>query len=298
MRLFTLLGVVIMLFSFFAVIPTGYTGILATFGKVEDTTMDAGLNFKLPWQDVITMDNRAQKVSYMDSAFSSDIQQVDVTYSINYNIDKTTAMNLYRNVGTGYLDTIILPRMTENLKAVFSKYTADRLVSERESLSAAIESLMRLDMKEYGITIIAINIENVDFTNAYTNAVESKQVAAQRKLQAETEQAQITMEAQAKAKRDVIEAEAKAQKDEINAKVEANIKKVQADADEYAALKASDAEKYTKENEAEANEKLSKSITNALIQYVQVQQWDGQMPDVMTGTSMSILDIAKFSGQE
>ena len=103
-----------------AVVPTGYTGILTTFGRVADYTLDAGFHFKSPFQQVTLMDNREQKTAFTTMAFSSDIQQVDVQGSINYNINKQTAMNLFKDVGVGYYNTLVNPRMQENLKAVFS----------------------------------------------------------------------------------------------------------------------------------------------------------------------------------
>ncbi len=39
-------------------VPTGYTGILTTFGRVESKTISAGVNFIAPWQKVVKMDNR------------------------------------------------------------------------------------------------------------------------------------------------------------------------------------------------------------------------------------------------
>ena len=58
-------------------VPTGYTGILTTFGRVEDRTMSAGVHFTAPWQKIVKLDNRTQKVEINTQAFSSDIQQVD-----------------------------------------------------------------------------------------------------------------------------------------------------------------------------------------------------------------------------
>ena len=68
-------------------VPTGYTAIITTFGKVEDYTLEAGFHFKSPFQNVVLMDNRIQKVSFTTQAFSSDIQQVDIAGSINFSID-------------------------------------------------------------------------------------------------------------------------------------------------------------------------------------------------------------------
>lgn len=253
------LGVALIIASCFSSVPTGCTGILITFGRVENTTLDAGFHAKAPWQRVVTMDNRVQKDSRTTSAFSSDIQQVDVAYSVNFNIDKATAMDLYRTVGTGYYQTVVLPRLEENVKSVFSHYTADALVSKRSELSQNVEKRISADMAAHGIHIVSVNIENIDFTDAYTDAVESKQVAAQRKLQAETEQAQQTMEAQAKAERD-----------KISAQAEADIVKIQADSKRYAT-----------EQEAEANKRLADSLTPSLVQYYQAMRWDGVLPKTM-----------------
>ena len=77
---FAALAVLILavLFSSITVVPTGYTGILTTFGRVEDRTISAGAHLILPWQNVVKMDNRTQKVQISTDAFSSDIQQVDL----------------------------------------------------------------------------------------------------------------------------------------------------------------------------------------------------------------------------
>lgn len=266
------LGVLLIFISCFTSVHTGYTGILITFGRVENTTLDAGFHLKAPWQNVVTIDNRVQKDSRTTSAFSSDIQQVDITYSVNFSIDKATAMDLYRTVGVNYYQTIVLPRLEENVKSVFSHYTADALVSKRSELSSAIEQRIRDDMNSRGINIVSVNIENIDFTDAYTDAVEAKQVAAQKKLQAETEQAQQTMEAKAKAERD-----------KISAQAEADIIKIQADSKRYAT-----------EQEAEGNKRLADSLTTVLVQYYQAMQWDGALPKtILSESSVPILDVSQ-----
>lgn len=90
-------------------VPTGYTGILTTFGKVEDVELSSGVHVKSPFQRIVRMDNRTQKAEVKTQTFSSDIQQVDVQMSINYSIDQSTARNLYKTVGKEYYDKIVLP---------------------------------------------------------------------------------------------------------------------------------------------------------------------------------------------
>lgn len=261
-------------------IPTGYTAIVTTLGKVENYTLEAGFHFKSPFQKIILMDNREQKTSFFTQAFSSDIQQVEVTGSINYAINKSTAMTLFKEVGTDYFNKLINPRMLENTKAVFSKYTAENLVSAREELSSLIRESMSKEMSRYGISIISVSIENIDFTDAFTDAVEAKQVAAQKKLQAEIEQEQKTMETQQQAERQKIEAEAKAEVLKVNADAEAYSTRVKAEA------------------EAEANRKIAESLTESLIRFTQVNRWNGELPKFVSGNQADALPVLSLGGLE
>ena len=259
-------------------VQTGYTGIVTTFGKVEDVTLEAGLHFKSPFQKIISMDNREQKNSFTTEAFSSDIQQVNITGSINYAINKSTAMNLFKEVGTDYFNKLVYPRMLEITKGVFSKYTAENLVANRQRLSEAIREGLHEELDQYGINVISVSIENLDFTDAFTDAVEAKQVAAQKKLQAEIEQGQKTMETQQQAERQ-----------RINAEAEANVARINADAEAYALKVRSDAE-------AEANRKIAESLTPDLIRFNAIKSWDGKLPTYMAGegsTTLPILQLAE-----
>ena len=243
-----------------ATVETGYTGIVTTFGKVEDRTMEAGLHLKTPFQRIIAMDNREQKSSFTTEAFSSDIQQVDITGSINYAINKATAMNLFKEVGTDYFNKLVYPRMLEITKGVFSKYTAENLVANRQNLSEAIRDGLYGELTGYGINVISLSIENIDFTDAFTDAVEAKQVAQQNKLKAQTEAEQRVIEANAAAE----------------------VKKVQADAEAYEVLARAEAE-------AEANRKISESLTRDLIDYNYAQNWDGKLPMMMSGSDGAVI---------
>lgn len=257
----------------FTTVPTGHTGVVTTFGRVEEYVLDEGVHFKLPWQNVIKMDNRAQKETVTLQAFSSDIQQVDVVCSINFSVDRETSQNLYRNVGAYYYDTVMSPRFQESIKAVFAKFNAENLVSERANLSTQIGDILSPEMKAYGIEIINVSVEDIDFTDVFTNAVEAKQVAEQSKLQAQIEQEQMVMEAEKMAERVVIEAEA-----------EAEVKKIEADAAAYAVEKAATAE-------AEANRKISQSLTQSLIDYTEIQKWNGELPYIYSGEGGGMLPI-------
>ena len=264
-------------------VPTGYTGILTTFGRVEDNTVSAGAHFIAPWQKIVKLDNRTQKVTIETQAFSSDIQQVDIQLSVNFVIDQNTAQNLYKTVGAEYYENVVFPRILENTKSVFAKYSAEDLVNNRQTLSDEIRVMLADDVSEYGITITNLSVEDIDFTDAFTNAVEQKQVAQQNKLAAETKQAQLTMEQKAAAERQVIDAQAAADVAKIQAEADLEVTKIQADAAEYAGQK-----------EAAKNKAISEWLTPDLIKYYLIQQWDGKLPHyALSGDSSVLLSLAE-----
>ena len=239
------LGIALISISCITSIPTGHTGIVTSFGRVEDYTYEAGIHAKAPWQQVIKMDNRIQKSMVELSCFSSDIQEVATIYTLNYQIEKANAQTIYRTIGKDYYSTVIEPRVQESVKSVIAKYNAESLIASREQLSSEIKAILVEKLAAYNIEVIDASIENLDFSDTYTDAVEAKQVAEQEKLKASIEQEQLNIEASAAAEREVIAAEA-----------EAEVTRIQAEVAQYAG-----------EREAEMNRKLAESLTGELVEY-------------------------------
>lgn len=269
----TVVAIIFIILSCVSYVPTGYTGIVTTFGKVHENTLDAGINFHAPWDNVIKMDNREQRITFQLEAFSKDIQQVAVQGSINYNIDKTTAMNLYRDIGIEYATILINPRIQEDVKIIIAKYTAENLIENRQVMSDSIYELLKNELTNKGINIISLAVENIDFTDAFESAVEAKQVATQEKQKAKTQQEQQTMEEEQKAERARIAAQA-----------QADVQKIEADAEAYAIRAKADAE-------AEANKKLNASLTVDLIEYNKILHWDGKLPTFTGGGTVPIVNF-------
>jgi regulator of protease activity HflC (stomatin/prohibitin superfamily) len=146
-----LVAAALTVFSCVTTVPTGHTGVVTTFGRVENTTLDSGVHFVLPWQNVVKMDNRVQKNTVDMPCFSSDIQEVNLTYTINYQIKKSDAQNIYRTIGVDYYDTVIQPCITESVKVVTARYTAEQLVGKRDDLASAIEGDLTEKLLHYNI---------------------------------------------------------------------------------------------------------------------------------------------------
>lgn len=257
------LTIILLACSCMANVPTGHTGVLTTFGKVENTTFEAGMNFKAPWQEVIMMDNRVQKQTTDLMCFSSDIQEVSMKYSVNYQISSKDAMTIYKTIGIDYYTNIIVPNITESVKTAVAHYNAEALVSGRSELSKVIQDDLTIRLAAYNIIVVSASIEDMDFTDAFTNAVEAKQVAEQNKLKAQTE-----------AEQRIIEANAEAEIRRVNAEADAEAKKIAADAAAYEISAKAEAE-------AAANKQIAESLTKELIEYKYYETWNGELPGVV-----------------
>ena len=188
-----LASAVLIIASCVRTVPTGHTGIVTVFGKVKDQTYEAGVHMCAPWESVVNMDNRNQKASVDLLCFSSDIQEVSVTYTVNYQISKQNAQMIYKEIGISYYDTVITPSIQEAVKSEFAKYTAEELLNNRSKLSTDIRQTLTDELSGYNIVMIDSSIENLDFSDVFTDAVEAKQVAEQKSKQAKIEQEHTEM---------------------------------------------------------------------------------------------------------
>lgn len=297
------LSIVLVFCGCVASVGTGNTGVVTTFGRVENYTLEAGFHLKAPWNSVISMDNRVQKATVQLSCFSSDIQEVAMTYTLNYQIDKTNAQEIYKTIGSDYYKTIIEPNISEAAKVVTAKYTAEQLVQTRTELAIGIEDVLKEALGVYNIKVSSTAIEDLDFTDSFTNAVEAKQVAEQKKKQAIIEQEQARLEAENAKAIAKTQAEAAAEVARIQAEADLAVQQINADAAEYTGRKEAMATLYAlagvngwtvviDENGAGKLYKADGSAisvdeleigTENLIKYYYTQTWNGILPETYVG---------------
>lgn len=255
--------------SSLVMIPTGYTGILTTFGKVnEQRTLDAGPNFIAPWQDVIKMNNQVQKFEKTFKCFTSDLQETSVVVNVSHRINQSSAMKIYKNIGKDYIGIIIDPAVYEIVKNYVGKYNAEDLISSRETVQAEIFTVLSKRLADSNVVLDSFSLIDVDFTDTFTDAVEAKAQAEQNAQKAIIQANQKREEAQVQADIDVINANAAAEKQKL----------------------AADAELYAAQQKAEANRVLNESLTGSLLQYYEIMnvdsKWNGQLPEIMGADSV------------
>lgn len=234
-------------FSSFTIIEPGHTGVVVTLGKVDENVLQEGMHFKVPFvQQIVRIDNRIVKLEVDTEAFSKDLQTVSTTIAINYRVDPQKSYSIYKNIGAKYEDVLVTPAVNEVLKAITAQYTAEESVTNRSFISEGLIKGLNAKLNEIGLYVEDVNIINFDFSEAFINAIEEKQVAQQQLLKAETEkQTAIT-----------------------NAEAEAETIRIKAEA------------------EAEANKKLKESLNEDILKIKFYEKWDGKLPAAMGSDSI------------
>lgn len=185
------------LFGSFGTISAGAKGIKTRFGAVTGKIYDAGLYVKFPFiEQVVSMDVQTQKVETAASAASSDLQDVTSTIAVNYSVDPTQVAKIYQSIGTYFKSRVIDPAIQETVKSSTANFTAEELVTKRETVKEQIQVALTKKLDGFGIKVEALSIINFSFSSSFNQAIEAKVTAEQNALAAKNKLAQVQFEAQ------------------------------------------------------------------------------------------------------
>lgn len=179
--------VLLALWSSVVTIGPGNRGVLMTFGAVHQGVLTPGLHFKLPFmQTVKQMNVQIQKSQTDETAASRDLQNVSTEVAVNWAINPVDAEWVYQHLGdeSELTSKVIAPVVSNAVKAVAAKYNAEDLIESRAKVAAEIQQQIITALNQYKVQVQGVNITNFQFSHVYTEAIEQKQVAQQRALQA------------------------------------------------------------------------------------------------------------------
>lgn len=204
--------IVLSLFGSVRIVKSGEAGIKVRFGKVTDTQLSEGINFKMPLvEKIVKMNVKVQKIEIKTESSSKDLQTIKMKLAVNYKVNRKEAMNLYKEVGKKYEEVILQPAIQESIKASTSKYTAEQLITNRSEVSKTCMTELENKIKKYGLTIDNFDIIDFSFSDEFDKAIEEKQVAEQKVLTAKQELEKEKIEAEKK----IVKAEAEKKANEL-----------------------------------------------------------------------------------
>lgn len=256
--------ILILLFLPIQIIGAGQRGVVFNiFSGVEERIMGEGVNWKIPIVEQVTVfDVRVQKDTSTSSAASRDMQIVTTEVAVNYHLDASKVQWLFQQIGPNYKDRIIMPAVQEAIKANTALYPAEEIITKRPELRTKIYEMLDVRLKPYYITLDAMSITNIDFTEEYNKAIEQKQVAEQNAKKADYDLTRVKLEAQQQLAVKQVEAEAlRLQKEQVTPDL-IQLRQVE-------------------------------------VQMAMAQKWNGVMPvNYMTmGNAMPLIQMPAFSGE-
>lgn len=218
-------------------IDEGERGVVLRAGSVNHVA-EPGLNFKFPIIDsVVRISVQDQKRAYEKVAtYSKDVQLAMILVSVNYKVLPGAVDEVYARYGTEIVARAIDPIVPDRLKKVFGQYQAATVVAERVRLGKEVEDAIKAAVPQDLIQVVSVQIENIDFSDAYEAAIEAaaKAEAAVRQARNELERQKVEAErvvVDAKARADAVRAQAQAEAERIKLAGEAEATAIRAKGD-------------------------------------------------------------------
>ena len=268
-----LIGLTVLGGSWYTV-DQGERGVILRNGAITGTA-DPGLGFKLPIVDtVVDIDIRTRANLYENvMAYSRDQQTAGLNVSVNYRVPADQVLNVYENYGSveNLRSRVLDRKVFDQTKNVFGQFNAVTAIQERARLVADVQMAIQ-NAVQGPIIIESVQIENIDFSDAYENSIEQRMLA-------EVEVQKI----QQNAEREKVQAEIKV----IQAQADADARVAQATAEAKATRLAGDAE-------AEAINAKGRALRDnpSLIELVSAERWNGVLPTTMVpGSAVPFVNV-------
>lgn len=235
-----------------------------------------GLHFKAPFLDsVVEVSTRTVTLPFPDEPFySKDQQSATATVSVTFAANPAAVDKIYTEYGSleNVANRIILPRVKKEFKEVMGQFNAATAIQERERMG--IEVSKAITVNSDVITIQSVQVENIDFSKKYEDAIEDRMMA----------EVGIATETQN------LEKEKKL--------AEIKVTQQQAEADSKFAILKAEADGIKAKGEAEASAITAKgeALKNNpnLIELIKAEQWKGVLPThVLPNGTVPFLDVAK-----
>lgn len=197
-----LIFIIVTIISSFTTVQSGEVGLKVRFGKITNTSISEGINFKIPYiEKLIKVNIKVQKAELAVEGSTKDLQIVNTGVAVNYRIDVNKVTSLYKTVGNNYETVVLIPAVKESIKSAIAQYNAEEITTNRTAVSISCLEAIQSKVEKYGIIIEDFNLTDFSFSEEYTRAIEEKQVAQQNlekaKLEAEAKVAQAQGEADA-----------------------------------------------------------------------------------------------------
>ena len=214
-------AVIVVLFILFlivfqpmTIVGVGERGVKVTLGQTSPVALEEGVHFVMPFISTVKkMNVKTVKSNIATMAQSKDIQQARIVYVVNYNLQPENAPKMWRTVGRDYVSVVVMPTVEGIVKDTIGKWNAQDIVANREKVASEVLFKLNEKLGPKYINVSDFQITEIQYSQAFEQAIESKVTAEQEALKAKNKTVQVQEEARQK----VIAAEAEAKSMAIRA---------------------------------------------------------------------------------
>lgn len=242
-----------------------------------------GINFKLPiFQSIRKHTVTLQEITLPDeSIYTKDSQEIKGTVSVQFTVPEEKLIHIAKT-NPDY-KAIMITNVKQALKDAFGKTEATNIASNRdEVMLRASENVKESVNESLGLQVARVQLPNFEFEDTF-----KKSIASAMGMKAEAEKAKLA----------VAKAESEANSAIQNARGIAESTKLQAEADFFKAQKTADGELYKLQKASEGQTRLSSAIGKEnLASYWFNQTWNGELPKVSGGSSVTMMDAQSLIG--
>jgi len=244
-------------------VDSGYRGVQIRNGAVTGTA-EPGLGFKMPLIDkVVDISIQSQARTYENvMAYSKDQQTAGLSISVNYRFPADQVESIYTNYGgeEGVLTRLLDRQVFDEVKNVFGKFNAVTAIQERDRLVGEVQNAIQKSVVG-PIIIESVQIENIDFSDAYENSIEARMLA-------EVEVQKVKQNAE---------------REKVQAEIVVTQAQAQADAQDAQAKAAAEATRLQGDAEADAIRAKGGALRDnpQLVDLIQAEKWNGTLPTHM-----------------
>lgn len=166
-------------------IPAGHRGVFTSYGAPTEVVKE-GLHWYNPWSyDLVSIDVRQIKWSGETEAYTKDVQQAKVAFTLSYRLDSAPkkVLYIYRNVGEDWAAKLVPQVVQEAIKDVFGQSEAVKdTINNRAVVRAKIQKSITERLARRNVIVESFELRDIEFSAAFEKAVEAKQVAVENAL--------------------------------------------------------------------------------------------------------------------
>jgi regulator of protease activity HflC (stomatin/prohibitin superfamily) len=161
------------------IVPPGNIGIINSFGKISDNTLDSGVHIVNPFAKVLNFSTRLKDIKENIDTTSQEGLSLNLDVSLQYKLDPQKAAIVYKTIGTDEKQ-LIISRFRSTVRAITANYPASAIYStKRQEIAQKIDQQLTQEIPILGFIVDQALLRNVKMPDTLQTAIQEKLKAEQ-----------------------------------------------------------------------------------------------------------------------